>query len=128
MTPKSMTPKSMRVVRLKGPGLIEVIDEPRPEAGPGESLVRVGAVGLCGSDLHWFGQGGIGDALLSRPLVLGHEFGGTVEGGPSTAAASPSTRPFLTSRAPGAGRATPTSVHTYGSPATAPPMGPCGST
>jgi L-iditol 2-dehydrogenase len=82
MTPEPMTPEPMTVVRLKGPGLIEVMDEPRPEAGPGESLVRVGAVGLCGSDLHWFGQGGIGDALLSRPLVLGHEFGGTVEGGP----------------------------------------------
>jgi L-iditol 2-dehydrogenase len=43
--------------------------------------VRVSAVGLCGSDLHWFSQGGIGDAVLKRPLVLGHEFGGTVEGG-----------------------------------------------
>lgn len=72
----------MKVVRLRGPGMIDVLDEPRPEPGPGESLVRVGAVGLCGSDLHWFGEGAIGDAVLSRPLVLGHEFGGTVEGGP----------------------------------------------
>jgi L-iditol 2-dehydrogenase len=72
----------MKVVRLNGPGVIDVLDEPRPEPGPGESLVRVGAIGLCGSDLHWFGEGGIGDALLSRPLVLGHEFGGTVESGP----------------------------------------------
>ena len=72
----------MKAARLSGPGVIAVVDEPRPEPGPGESLVRVGAVGLCGSDLHWFGEGGIGDALLSRPLVLGHEFGGTVEGGP----------------------------------------------
>jgi L-iditol 2-dehydrogenase len=45
-------------------------------------LVRVSAVGICGSDLHWFGQGAIGDAGLTGPLVLGHEFGGTVEGGP----------------------------------------------
>jgi len=72
----------MKSVRLSGPGIIDVVDEPRPQPAPGESLVRVGAVGLCGSDLHWFGEGGIGDALLSRPLVLGHEFGGTVEGGP----------------------------------------------
>jgi L-iditol 2-dehydrogenase len=71
----------MRAVRLKGPGALEIVDEPRPQPGAGESLVRVGTVGLCGSDLHWFGEGGIGDALLSRPLVLGHEFGGTVEGG-----------------------------------------------
>jgi L-iditol 2-dehydrogenase len=72
----------MRVARLMAPGVVEIMDEPRPEPKAGESLVRVGAVGLCGSDLHWFGEGAIGDAVLSRPLVLGHEFGGTVEGGP----------------------------------------------
>jgi len=42
----------------------------------------VTAVGVCGSDLHWFREGGIGDATLARPLVLGHEFGGIVETGP----------------------------------------------
>ena len=57
-------------------------DEARPSAGAGESLVRVTAVGLCGSDLHWFTEGGIGDAQLSHPLVLGHESAGIVEGGP----------------------------------------------
>jgi L-iditol 2-dehydrogenase len=72
---------TMKAVRLKAPGEFEVVEETRPEPGPGESLVRVAAVSLCGSDLHWFTQGGIGDAVLSRPLVLGHEFGGTVEGG-----------------------------------------------
>lgn len=72
----------MKVLRLKGMGEVEVDEEPIPQPGPGESLVRVSMVGLCGSDLHWFAQGGIGDARLSRPLVLGHEFGGTVEGGP----------------------------------------------
>jgi L-iditol 2-dehydrogenase len=39
-------------------------------------------VGICGSDLHWFSEGAIGDAVISRPLVLGHEFGGTVVSGP----------------------------------------------
>lgn len=72
---------TMRALRLKALGEFELVEEPRPEPGPGESLVRVSAVGLCGSDLHWFSQGGIGDAVLSRPLVLGHEFGGTVDGG-----------------------------------------------
>jgi L-iditol 2-dehydrogenase len=72
----------MKVVRLTAPGALEVVDEPMPVAQAGESLVRVGAVGLCGSDLHWFSEGGIGDAKLARPLVLGHEFGGTVVGGP----------------------------------------------
>lgn len=72
----------MLAARIKAPGELEVGREPAPSPGPGESLVRVGAVGLCGSDLHWFAEGGIGDARLSRPLVLGHEFGGVVEGGP----------------------------------------------
>ena len=72
----------MRVARLYGVEDVRVAEEPRPEPGEGEDLVRVTAVGLCGSDLHWFAQGGIGDAVLSRPLVLGHEFGGVVEGGP----------------------------------------------
>jgi L-iditol 2-dehydrogenase len=71
----------VKAVRLKAAGEFEMVEEPRPVPGPGESLVRVSAVGLCGSDLHWFSEGGIGDAVLSRPLVLGHEFGGTVEGG-----------------------------------------------
>lgn len=72
----------MRVARLHGVGDVRVAEEPVPVAGAGESLVRVTAVGLCGSDLHWFTQGSIGDATLSRPLVLGHEFGGVVQGGP----------------------------------------------
>jgi L-iditol 2-dehydrogenase len=62
-------------------GDIRVGDAERPTPGPGESLVRVSAVGLCGSDLHWFVEGGIGDARLGTPLVLGHEFAGFVEGG-----------------------------------------------
>ena len=44
--------------------------------------MRVGGVGLCGSDRHWFLEGGIGDASLDEPLVLGHEFAGVVASGP----------------------------------------------
>ncbi|MFF5234367.1 zinc-binding dehydrogenase [Dactylosporangium sp. NPDC000521] len=69
-------------VRLHGVGALRVAGEPRPVAGDGMSLVRVTAVGLCGSDLHWFTHGGIGDAQLSRPVVPGHEFAGVVTGGP----------------------------------------------
>jgi L-iditol 2-dehydrogenase len=54
-------------------------DDPVPAAG--ESLVAVTSVGLCGSDLHWFTEGGIGDAVVSRPLVLGHEMAGVIRGG-----------------------------------------------
>jgi L-iditol 2-dehydrogenase len=45
-------------------------------------LVRVTAVGLCGSDLHWFEDAGIGDAHLAAPLVLGHEIAGVIASGP----------------------------------------------
>jgi len=70
------------VARLHGTGDIRVAGEPVRDPGPGESLVRVEAVGLCGSDLHWYEEGGIGDARLESPLVIGHEFAGVVEGGP----------------------------------------------
>ena len=50
--------------------------------GPGEALVRVTAVGICGSDLHWFGESGIGGVSLSQPLVLGHEAAGVIASGP----------------------------------------------
>ncbi|GGM57369.1 sorbitol dehydrogenase [Dactylosporangium sucinum] len=65
-----------------GIGDIRVVEEEPPRPGPGECLVRVTAVGLCGSDLHWFGEGGIGDAVLERPLALGHEMAGVILDGP----------------------------------------------
>lgn len=73
---------TIRAARLYGVGDIRIVDEPAPVPGPGEELVRVDAVGLCGSDIHWFTEGSIGDAGISQPLVLGHEMGGTVLAGP----------------------------------------------
>jgi L-iditol 2-dehydrogenase len=72
----------MRVARLHAVGDLRVTDEPEPAAGPGTSLVKVTAVGICGSDLHWWGEAGIGDAVLDHPLVLGHEAAGVISGGP----------------------------------------------
>ena len=72
----------MKSLRLYGPGDLRLVDEAPPVPGPDEELVRVTAVGICGSDLHWYAESGIGDARLSRPLVLGHEAGGVVESGP----------------------------------------------
>jgi L-iditol 2-dehydrogenase len=54
-------------------------DEPIQEPGPGEVLVRIGSVGVCASDVHWWRHGRIGSTELSDPLVLGHEASGTVE-------------------------------------------------
>jgi threonine dehydrogenase-like Zn-dependent dehydrogenase len=73
----------MRAVVTRGPHEMEVTDlaEP-PEPGPGEVLVRPGAVGICGSDFHFFlGELPVGDF----PRIQGHEVGATIEAvGPDT--------------------------------------------
>ena len=56
--------------------------EPAPVPRDGEVVVRITAVGLCGSDLHWYDEGAIGETDLAAPLVLGHELAGVIEGGP----------------------------------------------
>ena len=55
------------------------IEQPDPEPGPGQIRVRVGSVGLCGSDLHYYSEGSIGDILCEYPMVLGHEPSGVVD-------------------------------------------------
>jgi L-iditol 2-dehydrogenase len=69
----------MDVLRLHGVVDLRLHSEPIPQPAAGEVLLRVSAVGICGSDLHWFAEASIGDAQISRPLVLGHEFSAVVE-------------------------------------------------
>ena len=71
----------MRAARLHGRQDVRVNDEERPTPGPGEALIRVEAVGLCGSDLHWYEEGGIGSSRITRPIVPGHEMAGRTEDG-----------------------------------------------
>ena len=71
----------MKTIRIHAPGEMRLHDEPIPTPGPDEALLRVTAVGVCGSDLHWFAEAGIGDARLDAPLVLGHESAGVIEDG-----------------------------------------------
>jgi L-iditol 2-dehydrogenase len=72
----------MRVARLHAVGDLRISEVPVPAPEPGMSLVRVTAVGICGSDLHWWGEAGIGDATLAAPLILGHEAAGVIVEGP----------------------------------------------
>jgi L-iditol 2-dehydrogenase len=65
-----------------GPGGLSLVEEAPPVPGPGEELVRVEAVGICGSDLHWYSESGIGDVRLAQPVLLGHEAAGVIESGP----------------------------------------------
>jgi L-iditol 2-dehydrogenase len=75
-------PPLMPVARLYGPGDIRIETAPHDTAAPGSVRLRVTAVGLCGSDRHWFVDGAIGRTSLVEPLVPGHEFIGVVLDGP----------------------------------------------
>jgi L-iditol 2-dehydrogenase len=66
------------VAELIAPRELRLTEQPDPEPGPGEILVHVGGVGICGSDLHSYAEGGIGDTPCAYPMVLGHEPAGTV--------------------------------------------------
>ncbi|HEX7400374.1 MAG TPA: alcohol dehydrogenase catalytic domain-containing protein, partial [Candidatus Limnocylindrales bacterium] len=68
----------MKALRLHGVGDLRLADESAAVPGPAEALVRVTAVGICGSDLHWYDESGIGDAVLTQPLILGHEAAGVI--------------------------------------------------
>ena len=71
----------MKTVRLHGLHDLRLQDEPQPVPTQGQRLLKINSVGICGSDLHWFSEQGIGDARLTHPLVLGHEFSATSENG-----------------------------------------------
>jgi len=70
----------MKAALLTGIKKIEVREIPEPELTTDtDVLVRVGAVGVCGSDIHYYSEGGIGDQIVRYPFVVGHECSGTVE-------------------------------------------------
>lgn len=68
-----------RVCRLHAIHDVRVETEAVPAPGPGQALVRVGAGGICGSDMHYFHDGGIGAIKVREPIVLGHEAAGVIE-------------------------------------------------
>ncbi len=63
---------------LYGPGEVGLEERPVPHPGPGQVLVEVAAVGVCGSDVHYYRHGRIGSFVVDSPLVLGHEASGRV--------------------------------------------------
>jgi L-iditol 2-dehydrogenase len=84
---------SMRVARVMGPRAIRLDEAPVPAPGPGEALVRIEAVGICGSDLHYYAHGRIGDTRFPSGHILGHEVAGVVEAlGPGTTGPAAGTR------------------------------------
>jgi L-iditol 2-dehydrogenase len=69
----------MLVAELSNPHQFRLTESPPiPDPAPGQVQVAVKAVGVCGSDLHYFSEGGIGEARCVYPMVLGHEPAGVV--------------------------------------------------
>lgn len=70
---------TQRALRLHGPGDLRLDDVPiAADPQLGEAQIRVTAVGICGSDLHTYLDGRIGDRPIGGPSILGHEFAGVV--------------------------------------------------
>lgn len=63
---------------LQAPGQITIENRKIPQPGPGQVQVAIGAVGICGSDVHYYEHGRIGDFVLEAPMVIGHESAGTI--------------------------------------------------
>ena len=63
---------------LTKPQTIEFSEVPMPIVGDGDILLKLEAVGVCGSDLHYYEKGRIGDFVVEYPFILGHECAGTI--------------------------------------------------
>ena len=67
-----------RICRLHAKKDIRIETAGVDAPGPGEVLVGIGAGGICGSDLHYYQDGGFGSVQVREPIILGHEAAGTV--------------------------------------------------
>src|SRR5580704_4073026 len=68
----------MKAAELVSTRQFRLAEMPSEEPAPGEVQVRVDAVGICGSDLHYYSEGAVGDTPCVFPMVMGHEPSGTV--------------------------------------------------
>ncbi|MGP3991301.1 NAD(P)-dependent alcohol dehydrogenase [Streptomyces sp. 3N207] len=85
-------PTTARAAVLHSAGDLRIQEVPLRHLGPDEVLVAIDAVGVCGSDMHYFATGRNGSNVLRQPTVLGHEASGTVVATGSSAAVPPGTR------------------------------------
>ncbi len=85
----TQTTRTSRAAVMTQVGTIEVLEREVPDEAslaPGQALVAVEAVGVCGSDVAYYREGRIGDFVVDGPIVLGHEAAGRVVGlGPDAA-------------------------------------------
>ncbi|MFJ4028825.1 NAD(P)-dependent alcohol dehydrogenase [Paenarthrobacter sp. NPDC089989] len=71
-------PATMRAAVLQRQGVMSQATLPVPQLQPDQVLVQVAAVGVCGSDVHYYEHGRIGDFVVEHPLILGHELSGRI--------------------------------------------------
>jgi L-iditol 2-dehydrogenase len=76
--PVNEPPRTMLASVLVEPGRIVLEERPVPRLAADEVLVKIASVGVCGSDVHYYREGRIGEFRVEQPLVLGHEAGGVV--------------------------------------------------
>lgn len=81
-------PPTMRASVLVTQGNVRVEERPVPVPADDEVLIKVASVGVCGSDVHYYRAGRIGDFIVGAPLVLGHEVSGRIVGAGATVPAT----------------------------------------
>jgi L-iditol 2-dehydrogenase len=85
--------RTMKAAFLDKPGHLYLEQVPVPNCGPGEVLIQLREVGICGSDLHYYKEGRVGDNVVRAPHILGHECSGVVvEAGPRAGDFAPGDR------------------------------------
>lgn len=88
--------RTNRAAVLHGPGDLRLEDVAVPVPAPDEVLVEIRAVGVCGSDTHYYREGRVGSHVVRAPLILGHETAGVVvERGSAARRHEPGTRVAL---------------------------------
>lgn len=68
----------MRASVMTGVESLQIEERPIPSPGPHEVQIEVAAVGVCGSDVHYYRHGRIGDFIVNDPMILGHEMSGRI--------------------------------------------------
>lgn len=71
-------PETMKAAVMTEPGHIIIEEQPVPQPAANEVLIQVMAVGVCGSDVHYFEHGRIGRFVVEKPIILGHECAGII--------------------------------------------------
>ena len=68
----------MKAIVIHAPGDLRIDDFPEQDPGPDQVVVRISKGGICGSDLHYFRNGGFGAVRIREPMALGHEVSGVI--------------------------------------------------